>query len=408
MAARQRNDRDGAGEDEWRGGGGAGHLRRRRATRLALAPLLVVLALVGVVAGGCRDQAPPAEEAPEERALLVLSEREEEIVGELLAAWSAATGFPIEVRYGEPGELAAAVLDGEPPEGPAVFLSHDAAALGALAAAGRSLALPADLAAAVDPLFVDAERRWVGLTGRARVVVYDPERIAHAALPADLAAFGDPAHRGRFGLAPGSRSFGVHLAAWRALHGGAALDRLLARLAENEPVLAADGTALVEAVLDGELDFALVDHTDLWRVRAERADAAAGEPEAPSTAGSAAEDGVDAQPTGPGEEAGDESRRQPGAVLPLPAADSSGYLDVAGAAVLAESPAALSLVRHLLAAEAQNRLAATSFEYPLARGVEPPLPLLPLADLDLAQIDYRAVALAVPETADAIDSALAP
>lgn len=331
--------------------------------------------LLGGLLAGCRgEEPPPPAEEPEDRVLLVLSEREEEVVGELLAAWGATTGFPIEVRYGEPGELAAAVLDDPLPDGPAVFLSRDAAGLGALAAAGRALPLPADLVAAVNPLFVDAERRWVGLTGRARVVVHDPQRVARATLPADLAGFGDPAHRGRFGLAPGSRSFRVHLAAYLALHGGPALDRLLARWAENEPVLAADGTALVEAVLDGELDIALVDHSDLWRVRAERG----GGPLA-------------------------------GAAVPLPAADSSGYLDLAGAAVLADSPAALALLRHLLGPDAQSRLAAATSEYPLRRDLEPPLPLLPLADLDLAQIDYRAVAAALAETEEAIaESPLAP
>jgi iron(III) transport system substrate-binding protein len=361
--------------------------------------------LLGGLLAGCRgEEPPPLAEEPEERVLLVLSEREEEVVGELLAAWSATTGFPIEVRYGEPGELAAAALDGEPSDGPAVFLSRDAASLGALAAAGRALPLPADLVAAVDPLFVDAERRWVGLTGRARVVVHDPQRVARAMLPAGLAGFGDPAHRGRFGLAPGSRSFRVHLAAYRALHGGPALDRLLARWAENEPVLAADGTTLVEAVVDGELDFALVDHTDLWRVRAERG-GGAGE-EAGGEAGGGTDLTAGGEPSGEAESAAVD---RSGAAVPLPAADSSGYLDLAGAAVLVESPAALALLRHLLGPDAQSRLAAATSEYPLRRDLEPPLPLLPLADLDLAQIDYRAVAAALAETEEAIaESPLAP
>lgn len=344
----------------------------------SLVAVIVVAALLVGGMAGCRGETAPPAEAPEDRVLLVLSEREEEVVADLLAAWSDGTGFELDVRYGAPGELAAAALAGEAPEAPAVFLSRDAASLGALAAAGRALALPADLVAAVDPLFVDAERRWVGLTGRARVMVYDPGRVAREELPADLAAFADPAHRGRFGLAPGSRSFRVHLAAWRALHGAEALDRLLARLAENEPLLAAGGDELVEAVLDGEIDFALVDHTDLWRVRAAR-------------------DGEGGAAAGGAEDLG------PGAAVPLPAADSSGYLDLAGAAVLAESPAALALLRHLLGPDAQTRLAATTFEHPLAGGVEPPLPLLPLAELDLAQIDYRAVAAALPETEQAIE-----
>jgi iron(III) transport system substrate-binding protein len=131
----------------------------------------------------------------------------------------------------------------------------------------------------------------------------------------------------------------------------------------NEPVPAPDDEALVRAVLDHEIDLALVDHPALWRVRAER-----------------------------GDEAG-----EAGAVVALPAADASGFFDVSGVAVLAESAGALALARHLLGETAQSHLAAVTFEYPLLPAVEPPAGLLPLADLDLAPIDYRAVAAAYTE-----------
>lgn len=366
---------------------------------------MLAAALAGAVSG-CREaEPPPAPPAPEGTTLVVLSERDEQVVGDLLAAWSAATGTEVEVRYGAPGELAAAALAAAPaPEAPTVYLSRHAAGLGALAAAGRGEPLPADLVAAVDPLFVDAERRWVGLTGRARAVVYDPARLSREELPADLAAFGDARHRGRFGLAPESRSFRVHLAAYRALHGPEALARLLERVAANEPALYPDGEALVRAVLDHEIDYALVDHTDLWRVREERGEGGQAGEEAAAEAGegtSAA--GGEAAGAAPSPPAG------PGALLPLPAADSSGYLDVAGALVVAPSPAALALVRHLVSPEAQAALAAATFEYPLAAGAPLPADLLPLADLDLAKVDYRAVAESLPETEKAIaESALEP
>lgn len=351
----------------------------RHATGVLAACLLAALVLAaflltGGLLAGCRAEPPPAEEpAPqEETAIVVLSELGEDVVGDLLAGWSAATGYELEVRYGAPGELAAAALEGEPPAQPTILLAADAVDLARLAAAGRALPLPADLAAAVPALFVDPERRWVGLTGRARVVVYDPERVARAELPADLRGFGDPVRSGRFGLAPASRSFRVHLAAYRALHGPEALGHLLDRMAAGEPRLLADDEALVHAVLDHEIDFALVDHPSLSRVRAERGDEA-------------------------------------GAVVALPAADASGYLGLSGVAVLAESAGALALARHLLGEAAQTHLAAPTFEYPLLPAVEPPAGLLPLADLDPAQIDYRAVAAALDETDEAIEaSALTP
>lgn len=353
-------------------------MRRRRPCRS-----LFIAILLGGLLAGCRAEAPveePVAEAGE--TIVVLSERDEEEVGDLLAAWGAATGYDLEVRYGAPGELAAAALAGEPPEEPTILLAGDEVGLAGLAAAERALPLPVDLTAVVRGLFVDPERRWVGLTGRARVVVYDPQRMSTADLPAGLRGFGDPAQKGRFGLAPESRSLRIHLAAYRALHGPEGLARLLERLAANEPRLLADDEALVRAVLAHEIDFALVDHTAVWQVRvAERGEAADG----PGAAGLA--------------------------VLPLPAADTSGYLGLTGVALLAPpagvapSAGALALVRHLLGEEAQAHLAATTFEYPLVPAVEPPAGLVPLADLDLAQIDYRAVAAALDETDAAIAEA---
>jgi iron(III) transport system substrate-binding protein len=387
--------------------------RRRSRSAVALAVGLLGLVLLSLAAA-CRPEPPPAEPAADDRPLLVLCERDEQVVGDLLAAWSAATGTEVEVRYGAPGELATALAEGAPPERPTVYLSRHAAGLGALAAAGRALHLPADLLAPLDPQFVDPERRWAGLTGRARAVVYDARRLSREELPADLAGFGDPKQRGRFGIAPGSRSFRVHLAAYRALHGPEALARLLERIAANEPTLAADGEALVRAVLDHELDFALVDHPDLWRVRAERGHLATA---SAAGAGTAAEDADESAVKGAGDEAPDDpaaapdaapAAEPPGALLALPAADSSGFLDLAGVAVLAESPAALALVRHLLSPAAQAALAAATFEYPLVPGVEPTVPLVPLAELDLAQVDYGAVAAALPETTEAVAQIFLP
>lgn len=372
------------------------------APRLGFAPLGIAALLLGGLLAGCRAAPPVEEPVPEEgERIVVLSERDEEVVGDLLAAWSAATGYDVEVRYGAPGELAAAALAGDPPEEPTILLAGDEVGLAGLAAAGRAQPLPADLTAAVRRLFVDPERRWVGLTGRARVVVYDPQRTSTTDLPAGLRGFGDPAHEGRFGLAPASRSLRIHLAAYRALHGPEGLARLLERLAANEPRLLADDEALVRAVRDHEIDFALVDHTAVWQVRAaERGEATDG----PGADGPGAQ-GLGAQGL---------------AVLPLPAADASGHLGLTGVALLAPaagvaptadvapSAGALALVRHLLGEAAQAHIAATTFEYPLVPAVEPPAGLVPLADLDLAQVDYRAVAAAVDETEAAIaDSGLA-
>jgi iron(III) transport system substrate-binding protein len=327
-------------------------------------PLLLAAALAAVV--GCGAEPPPAP-ADRSTSLVVHCAFAEADVGPLLAAFEAASGVELEVRYGSSAELAEALVMGRA-EGPALFLATDGAALGAVAAAGLASPLPAEVLAGLDPLFTDSERRWAGLLGRARTVVYDPQRTPSEEVPGDLVALGDERFRGRVGLAPGTRSFRVHLAAYRALHGAPVAARLLERLAANEARVYPDGEGVVAAVLDGEIDFGLADHSDLWRVRAER--------------------GVVA-----------------GASLPLPAADASGFLDLSGAAVLGPGQAAsgapaVEMVRFLLTPESQALLAGRTFDYPLTPGVPPAVDLVPLAEMDPADVDYGAVAEALPEAVE--------
>jgi iron(III) transport system substrate-binding protein len=63
-----------------------------------------------------------------------------------------------------------------------------------------------------------AEGRWVGTSGRGRVLAYSTERVAQDELPATMADLTDERFRGRMALAPTNGSFIAHVA-------GAARDR---------------------------------------------------------------------------------------------------------------------------------------------------------------------------------------
>ena len=82
---------------------------------------------------------------------------------------------------------------------PVCFFAQDAGALGLLADEGRFQALPAELLDRVDQRFRDPEGRWVGVTGRARVLAYNTEISPTEDLPASVRDLTDPA--GPAGLA---------------------------------------------------------------------------------------------------------------------------------------------------------------------------------------------------------------
>jgi len=344
----------------------------RRAGSLAA----LALALLAAACGGADSprRGPPEGEsaAPAPAPVTVYSGRNESLIGPILERFTEATGIPVEVRYGETAELAATLLE-EGANTPAeVFIAQDAAALGALAAEGLLRSLPSDVVSGVPARFADPGGRWVGLSGRARVLVYNTASISPDELPATLEAVADPRYRGRFGVAPLNGSFQAQMAVYRALEGAEALEELLAGLAANRPQRSANNRAIVDAAIAGEIDFGLVNHYYLWRALQERPDAPA------------------------------KNWFQPGG-------GASSFINVAGAGVLAapadvDAAEAVELVRWLLSDEAQRYFAGETFEYPLVPGVPAAADLVPLDELATPDLDFGAVSAVLDETLAAIDA----
>lgn len=337
-----------------------------------LSPTPIFSAVLCLALAACGGTSPAGEDsasqsADESSPVTVYSGRNESLVGPILERFTVVTGIPVEVRYGGTAELAATLLEEGPATPAEVFISQDAAALGAVAGEGMLRALPADLLDRLPARFADPAGRWVGLSGRARVLVYNPEAITPEELPQTLDEVTDPRYRGRFGVAPLNASFQAHMAVYRALEGAPALDELLAGMVANEPRRYPKNSAIVAAVIAGEVDFGLVNHYYLWRALKE-------DPEAPGR-----------------------NYFQPGG-------GASSFVNVAGAGVLADRPEAVELVRFLLSDEAQRYFAEETFEYPLVAGVEPVTDLQPLAELETPDIDYAAVAAELPATLSAIDA----
>ncbi|MDO9590180.1 MAG: substrate-binding domain-containing protein, partial [Microcella sp.] len=146
------------------------------------APLsLVALAGVALLLAGCAAPAPSETGQPAEPAadgtFTLYSGRDEALVQPLIDQFEAASGIEVEVRYGNTAELGALLLEEGDATPADVFLSQDAGALGALSQAGLFTTLPEDIASAVPAGFTSTDGTWVGVTGRARVVVYDGDRF---------------------------------------------------------------------------------------------------------------------------------------------------------------------------------------------------------------------------------------
>jgi iron(III) transport system substrate-binding protein len=283
------------------------------------------------------------------------SGRNETLVGPLIEQYAEETGVSVDTRYGGTGEIAATLLEEGEDTPASLFFSQDAGALGLLADEGRFEELPAELLDRVEERFRDPEGRWIGVTGRARVLAYNTETVGEDELPASVRDLTDPAWAGRLGWAPENASFQAFITAFRMTDGDDAVRDWLEAMVANGTVNFADSnSAIVQAIGNGEIDAGLVNHYYLYAV---------------------------------GREAGGDF---PVANHFFAGGDPGSLINVAGIGLIEgadNADAALAFADYLLSDEAQEYFAAETFEYPLVEGVAAPEGLVPLSEIGHPDIE---------------------
>lgn len=295
-------------------------------------------------------------QAQEGRELLtVYSGRSESLIAPILQQFTEETGVLVEVLYGNTTGVATQLLE-EGENTPAdVFISQDGGALGALAAAGMLDSLPNDVLGRGMPIFNSPEGVWVGLSGRARVLVYNPELVEEFGLelPESILDLTDPQYRGLVGWAPTNASFQSNVTAMRVLLGDEATEEWLLNMVDNRTIPYEGNTPLNQAVINGEVLMGITNHYYMFRFLAENPDA-------------------------------------PIAQHFFPAGDAGSLINVAGAGVLSASNQpglAQRLLLYLLSPDAQQYFADTTYEYPVIEGITVNERLTPLSAIESPDID---------------------
>ena len=221
----------------------------------------------GPAGANTANEARPVVEANQPGALIIYSGRSETLVDPIIQQFSAATGIEVQVKYASTAQLAATLLE-EGANTPAdLFFAQDPGGLGAVE---EMLApLPESTLMKVPEWARSPEGKWVGISGRARTVVYNPEKLTEADLPDDLTGFTDPQWKGRIGWAPTNSSFQTMVTGMRAQWGEARTREWLEGMQANDPKVYPNNTNQVAAVAAGEIDVGLVNHYYLFRFLAE-------------------------------------------------------------------------------------------------------------------------------------------
>jgi iron(III) transport system substrate-binding protein len=305
---------------------------------------LAALALVPIIAlSGCTTSSENSSES-----ITIYSGRSEALISELLDTFTKETGIDVNVRYGDSAELAAQILEEGSNVQADVFFSQDAGALGALAKEGLTKSLPTEITDLVDASYKSKDSQWVGVSGRARVLVVDPAKVTE--LPTSYKDLMDPSWKGRIAIAPTNASFQAFITAIRITEGDQAAKEFLDAMKENAVLFEKNGLIL-QAVEDGVVDAGLINHYYWFELENEK--------------------GVG---------------NMNSELVWFEDQDAGNLINVAGVATVSDNPSANVFVKWLLGETAQKYFVERTREYSLT-GVPDVAGVKPFGDINAPDID---------------------
>ena len=332
-------------------------------TLIRVGPSLAVLLLIPFIMAACggsvnREGATgPAASPASSESLTIYSGRSESLVDPIIQQFSQVSGIEVKVKYAGTAQLAGTLLE-EGDRTPAdIFFAQDPGGLGAVESLLTTL--PDEILGRAPDWARSPQGKWVGLSGRARTVVYNPDRLTEEELPDDVFDFIDPKWKGRIGWAPTNASFQTMVTAMRTLWGEDKTRRWLEGVQANEPGVYPKNTPQVAAVAAGEIDVGLVNHYYLFRFLAEEGEDFPARNYHPRAGG-------------------------PGATVMVAGA---GILEASDDKAVAER-----FLEFMLSSVGQQYFAGQTFEYPVIEGVKTPHVLVPLDEINRPNISLTDLA----------------
>ncbi|WP_017584201.1 iron ABC transporter substrate-binding protein [Nocardiopsis valliformis] len=321
--------------------------------RLALVAV-PVFALMATACGG--DDSASGENGDADEAITIYSGRDQELIDPLIDMMRESTGLEIDVRYGDTAQMANQIeTEGEDTNAD-LFIGQDAGALGFLVQEGLLAELPSEITDQVPAEYRATNGEWVGISGRSRVIAYNPENVDD--VPDSVLDLTDPEWEGRVGIAPTNASFQAFVTGLRVIEGEEAAEQWLEDMVANDVQTFENNRSMLDGLETGEIDISLNNHYYWYERMKETPDEVTSE------------------------------------LHYLPAGDAGGLVNVAGAAITANASnpeGAQTALEYLLSDEAQGYFTNETSEYPLVDGVElgeglPEVGTLEQPDIDLSDL----------------------
>jgi iron(III) transport system substrate-binding protein len=275
------------------------------------------------------------------------------------------------LKAGSNSELANALLEEQANPQADIFITTELFTVQALAQEDIFQSyLPAD-ADQLPAEFIGPDNEWIGLTRRARVIMYNSDLVSPDELPNSIFDLTDPRLKGQVAAAGSTNgSMQAQIAAMRQLIGEETTEEWLRDLIANEVTFFGGHTDVRKAVGAGEFKLGLVNHYYFYLQQAEGSHV--------------------------------------GIIFPDQGEGQIGLITNATSAAIVQGasnlPAARAFIDFLVSTEGQRLFAELNYEYPILPGVEPREEVQPLDGYRLADVDISQAALEFDATFDLIDT----
>lgn len=303
--------------------------------------------------------------------LVIYSGRSEPLIQPVIDAFRADhPGVEVLLKAGSNSEIANALIEEKNNPQADIFVTTELFTIQSLAS--QDIFQPY-LPVGTDQLpeeFIGPEDNWIGLTRRARVIMYNTELVTAEEAPKSIFDLTDPKWRGQVAAAGSTNgSMQAQIAVLRGLIGEEATEQWLNDLIANDVTFFGGHTDVRKAVGAGEFKLGLVNHY-YYHLQKEE-----GSPV--------------------------------GIVYPDQSEDQIGLITNATAAAIVKgahnTAAARAFMDFLISPEGQRLFAELNFEYPLLPGVAPREGVQSLEDFRLVDLDVAKAAQDIDETFDLME-----
>jgi iron(III) transport system substrate-binding protein len=317
---------------------------------------------------------PAATEAPVAKIsgdLVIYSGRSEPLIQPVIDGFKVEyPGVEVLLKAGSNSELANALLEEQANPQADLFITTELFTVQSLAQQEVFQSYMPVGGNQIPAEFIDPNNNWIGLTRRARVIMYNTDLVTAEEAPQSIFDLTDPKWKGQIAAAGSTNgSMQAQIASMRQLLGEEATEQWLNDLIDNEVTFFGGHTDVRKAVGAGEFKLGLVNHYYFYLQQAEGSNV--------------------------------------GIVFPDQGEGQIGLITNATAgAIINGAPhaeAAQAFLDFLVSAEGQKLFAELNYEYPLLAGVELHPDVQPLDSFRLVDVDVAKAALEFDATFDLIE-----